>query len=463
MKRWEYIIATIALSAALPAHAQTTLTLDRCRELAIENNKRMVISAENGRKATYDVKTYRANFFPKLSATGNYLFSSASMKKSVPGNFLPTFVPDPATGELAPNILTTIDGSPIFKEYAYFPGMDFELQLNGTYMAGLQLEQPVYMGGKVASAYKMSKIGEEMAALAKEKTRAEVILQSDEAYWTYTQTLELATTARAYEELVARLLTDVDNAFEAGMKPRNDVLKVQVKLNEANLQRVRAENAANLARMNLCHVVGMPLTSKITVEYTPDIEPSGTLPEAAVFDRPEYAMLEKQVELKEQQVRLARSEFLPSIGIAGTFGYANGLKLNGDKLLDNTSFSAMVSVSVPLFHWSEGRNRVGSARTERNIAALQRDEMSEQMELELQQARNAVQESKMEVTLTLRSLDQAEENMRESKERYEAGMETMSDLLEAQTLWQRARSELIRAQTSSRLCETRYLIAAGKL
>ena len=455
-----YCILLITVSGKI--NAQELMTLEKCRELALANNKQMVIAAENKEKAGYDVNVYRANFLPKFTASGNYLFASASMEKTIPGNYLPTFVPD-ANGQLVPNILTMIDGNPIFKEYAYFPDMDLELKLNGTYMAGLRLEQPIYMGGKITSAYRISKIGKEIAALNIAKTRTEVILQSDEAYWMYVQTVELAKTAHAYKGLITQLLKDVDNAYKAGMKPRNDLLKVQVKLNEAELQVLQAENGIRLSRMNLCHVVGLPLTTEIIAADSLDNRAFNILPTADITDRPEYDMLSRQIELKEQQIKLVRSEFLPNVGVMGNYGYLNGLNLNGSKLIDKTSFSAIVSVNIPVFHWGEGRNKVRSATSEKTIAALQRDDLAEKMELELGQVRNELDESRMKVTLTTRSLEQAEENMRESHNRYKAGLETLSEHLEAQTLWQQAYSEFIRAKASARLSETKYMKAAGKL
>ena len=457
-----HILTCICLAALSSVSAQQTLTVGQCRDLALENNRQMAISAENREKAKYDMKAYKANFLPRLSATGSYLFTSASLKKSIPGAYLPTYVPD-VGGQLVPNILTTIDGLPVFKEYAYFPDMDLELKLNGTYTAGLKLEQPVYMGGKIRSAYRMSRIGGEIAGLDEARTRTEVILQSDEAYWAYVQTLELEKTAKAYKELVARLLKDVENAYKAGMKPRNDLLKVQVRLNEAELQVLQAANGVRLSRMNLCHVAGLPLTTEIAIADSLDNGDSGALPAPDITARPEYGMLSGQIELKEQQVKLTRGGFLPEVGVMGNFGYANGLELNGNKLLDKTSFSAVVSVNIPLFHWGEGRNKIRSARAEQNIAAIRLGDVAEKMELELLQTQNELKESRAEVLLTLRSLEQAEENRRESRNRYNAGMETISDHLEAQTLWQQARSELIRARTSARLSETRYLKAAGKL
>lgn len=95
-------------------------------------------------------------------------------------------------------------------------------------------------------------------------------------------------------------------------------------------------------------------------------------------------------------------------------GYANGLKLNDSKLLDNTAFLAVVNVSIPLFHWGEGRNKVRSAMAEKKMASLQRDELTEKMELEIQQALQAYSESEARVVLTKRSLNQAKENLRES-------------------------------------------------
>lgn len=135
-KSLKYMLIPVCFLTAFPVSAQNVLTLEQCRELALENNKQMAIAAENLEKAGYDVKAYQANFLPKFSATGNYLFTSTSMKKEIPGSYLPTFVPD-ANGQLVPNILTTGDGIPLFKEYAYFPDMDLELKLNGTYTAGI--------------------------------------------------------------------------------------------------------------------------------------------------------------------------------------------------------------------------------------------------------------------------------------------------------------------------------------
>ncbi|MDH8702674.1 outer membrane protein TolC [Dysgonomonadaceae bacterium PH5-43] len=432
MNRVKYILASICLLVTFNVSAQqAVVTLQQCRTMALENNKKIAIASENKTKAEQDVKAYRTNYLPKLSASGNYLFTTSSLEKSM-------------------NLMGMIP-------------LELDLQLNNTYVAGISLEQPIYMGGKITSAYKMAKIGEEIAELNEQKTQEEVILLADEAYWTYVQTLELTKTVKAYKSLIEKLLSDVENAYNAGMKPRNDLLKVQVSLNEAELQLLQAENGVTLSRMNLCHTLGLSLSTELMVEDYNDKQVVTDLPTPDVEARPEYSILNKQIDFKSQQVKLVRSEFLPNVGVMGNFGYANGLKFNNNKLLDKTAFSAVVSVNIPIFRWGESVNKVRSAKAEKNMAILQRDELSEQMELELQQAINTLDESVKEITLAERSLVQAEENMQESRNRYDAGLETMSDYLEAQTLWQQANFSLIKARTSSRLAETKYLKAAGKM
>ena len=445
--------------------AQNVMTLEKCRALALENNKSVAIAEYNREIAELTQQSYKSNYFPKLSASGNYLYSNVTMNRTLPGNYLPTFVPDPATGQLVPNILTmNPDGTPVFNQYAYFPDMDIVLKLSGTWMAGLIAEQPIYMGGKITAAHRMSKIGSQIANLNQTLTNAEIIVKTDEAYWTYVQTTELVKLALSYREVVTELMRNVQNAHEIGLIHRNDVLKVQVKINEAELQLLRAENGVTLSRKNLCRIIGLPFDSDITLPETLD-EPLliTTNHSTTHTNRPEYAMIEKQIELKEQQVRLVQSDFMPQAGVMANYGYMNGLTLNGEKLLDRASLTAIVSVSIPLFQWGEGRNKIRSAQIERDVIKLQHKDISEQMELELAQAAARRNEAELETLLTARSLEQAQENMKVSGDRYAEGMETLADFLEAQTVWQRAWTEHINAKARQRINETYYLKAGGGL
>lgn len=443
----------------LSMYGQEAMTLEKCREMALDNNKQIAIAEQNKEKASSTVKAYRANFLPKISATGLAYYTNMDNDINVKIDDINLFNPNDLGGIVPPTLM------PVLNEFSTIsiPDMNFNVNLNNSYMAGVKLEQPIYSGGKITSAYKMSKIGNDVASLNRHLTEAEVIQQTDEAYWIYVKTLELQKSAEKFKEVVTELHRVVENAQVAGMKSQNDVMKVQVKLNEAELQLLQATNGVRLARMNLCHMIGLPLLSDIIVAESFDDTLIAIDRNANIKSRPEYAMLNKQVELKQQEKNLVRSDFLPNVGVMGSYNYMYGLKLNDNPIMDNGSFSAVVSVSIPLFHWGEGANKVRAAKTDKKMAEIQRDEAAEKMQLELMQTLNRYEESALEVVLTTQSLKQAEENLKISRNHYEAGMETLADYLEAQTVWQKASSDLINAKASLKLSETYYLKAAGQL
>jgi outer membrane protein TolC len=462
MKRSIYLIFILYSCAALSMNGQKVMTLEECREMALENNKQIAISAQTKEKASTDVKAYRANFLPKFSLSGGYLLSNASSSLTIPGGYLPTYVPG-TDGTLVPNLLTASSENPVFNLYAYMPDTEFRIKLSNSYTASVIAEQPIYMGGKITSAYRMARIGQEIASLSGRLSRSEVLLTTDEAYWNYVKAFELHKVAEKYQKTVNELLRNVRAGEEVGLLQRNNVLKVQVKLNEAELQVRKTENAIRLARMNLCHVIGLPLNTDIALPESFETPNELVSYESTITQRPEYEMLAKQVEFKHQQTKLVRSEFMPNIGLAAMYNYTYGVKVNDQPFFDNTSFAAVLSVKIPLFQWGEGRNKVRSAKTEQKISELNQADANEKMELELMKAINEVDEASLEVELTRHALAEAEENLKTHKDMYETGMATLADYLEAQTAWQKAGADEVNAKAALRLSLTRYNKAAGKL
>lgn len=435
------------------------LTLQECREMAIENNIGNNIAKEQINLADYQVASYKTNYLPKISATGLYLYNDATFGRSIEGGQLPTYMPDGMGG-------MTPDGG-----FAFMPDIPLELKMSDTYNASVKVEQPIYTGGKINAAYKMAQKGREMAQANVELSEVEVIVLSDEAYWNSVKAKALIESAVQYKETLQELHRMVQNAVEVGMTHRKDLLSVQVKMNEAELNLARAQNGYRLAIMNLNHIIGLPLPTDTEVADSFEEEAVITLiPEtldpSSAFDitlRPEYDLLSKQVEMKEQEVNLVKSDFLPNVGLMGAYGYTNGLKLNGEKLIDSGTFSALLSVSIPIFNWGEGRNKINEAKLQSSIAQMQLKDSQQKMTLEAAKSINELDEAQLEVLLASKSVEQALENMRLSKDRYETGMETLADYMEAQTMWQNATSTLIVAKASLHLSKTKYLKATGKL
>ena len=444
--------AMAAAMACAPLGAQETLTMEQCRRLALDNNKQIKAARQQTLAATLTKKSYKAMFLPDFSLSGTGLYNNSDGSLSIAGGNLPVF-------SYAADGSTALTG-----DYAYMPTTDIDYKIGLIYTAGITLQQPIYQGGKIRAAYNMAKLSEQMATQNERLTSTDVILDTDKAYALLVRANEMLKVAQKYNELLTELLRNVESAHSVGLKPQNDVLKVQVKLNESELQLRRAENAIRLAKMNLCYCIGRPLIDDIEVaDSMPSllaVAPSATLD---ITSRPEYAILEKKVEIAQQNVKLTRGDMLPKVGLQLGYNYAHGIEIGDRYLLHKGSFSAILNVSIPLFHFGERSNKVKSAKAELAQSQLEQADLNEQMTLELAQAANNLDEALLECQIAERSLEQADENLRLSGSQYKVGVETLSDHLEAQSLWQQAYATQVDSRYSLYITYLSYQKAAGTL
>lgn len=426
-----FITLSIYLSAAFTASAQQSFTLVECREMALQNNQRLAVSALEKEKANWTAKSVRTHYLPNFSASSTGFFSQSQEAMEL---------------EL-PNIGV----------------IPLDLDISKLIVADVRVEQPLYTGGKITSGYKMAESGVEIAKLNQRLTEEEVLLETDKAFWLCIQARELHKGAESYKQTVEEFLKTIENAQEVGLKTRSEAMKVKVQYNQAVLQLKRAENAIRLTKMNLCNVMGQELDStfELSEAFSDD---ASTAVAGSLEARPEMAILNKQIELKSLEKKYIRADYLPQIGLKGSYNYLWGPEFGGEPLMGKSAaFSAMVSVSVPLFHWGEGRKKIRAAEKDIEIASRQREYARSQMTLEVQQAICNYEEAALEASQTLDALNQCEENMRVSRNSYDAGMETVADYLEAQALWRNAYAEHIVAKTRLEIYRSEYLKAVGRL
>lgn len=458
MMKTKHILLVFFAATLLPLHAQE-LTLEQARALALENNKDIHKSQLTFEQTGYDVSAYKANYFPKLSLSAADFYSTSKGELTLHGGNLPIYMFNPATGTYVPNVTVNPDGSYTLNQYALFPDQTIEYKVKNVFIAGVQLQQPLYMGGKVGTAYRMSRIGQQIAADNITLTRAQVILRTDEAYVMAVRASQLAIVARQYKGVLEELKKNIDSAVRHGLKTRNDQMKVQVKLNEAELSIQRADNAYHLACMNLAHVVGIHDAAPSDTTFNTQLL---TL-DSRLSERPEHSILQHKADLAAEQVHLTDSDFLPNLALLAGYSYANGGEVAGRKFVDSGSAYVGVTFKWNILNFGERAHKIRSAKARQQIAQLELEDADEKMALELQQAKNNWEEAQTEVNLTQIALRQAAENMRLSKSNYDAGLEPLSDLLEAQALWQKAAADAIEAQCQQLLSKTRYLKAAGQL
>ncbi|MBN2484624.1 MAG: TolC family protein [Bacteroidales bacterium] len=465
MKRTESIF--FLLFFALAATAQEQLSLQKCRELALQSGHEILVAEKNILKAGNEKAAMRTLFLPSVSASATGIYLKDNFETEI---YLPTATPNPATGELQPNIMVDPlgqpvigpDGNPVFNLYAWLP---LELSLQGAYLAGVQAEQPVFAGGKIITANKMATIGSEIARQNLLMQQANIIASADQAYWLYISVSEKLKLAENAATMLKELVKKASDAYETGMASENDYLKAKVEYNKALLNVQKASSGLELARMSLCRITGMPYSTQLfltdTLAEMTIALPAGTEDEN-IANRPEYKLLESTVALEDQKVNLARADFLPQAGIRAGYSYLGGVEFAGSDY-SNTNLSVMASVKIPLFHWGEGMKKVSSAKVSKDIKQLELENAARLMQLETEQARFNLNHAALQIEIAENALGQATENLRISNDNYELGAETITDLLIAQTSWQQAYSELIEAKANYKTQETLYLKAAGKL
>ncbi len=322
MKKESLILAL--LLPVLPVTAQPQrLTLDDCREMALEADKDLQQARTRIEMAGYDRKIALANYFPTVSATGAYLYNNrdialvdefqssmlqsagsvmqgvmegaaASMEEQISGAMSQAM-----TGTMT-QLMTAIQTNPaLAQEYMSSPmwqtvlgmlqkmdpsslvqlqlpdisepvnaiGADIDKalhpDLHNIWMGAVTVQQPVFAGGKILYSNKMAALGEDLARSKYDMEQAQVVLDVEQAYWQIVSIAGKKRLSDSYADLLHTLESDVNASVKAGVMTESDALQIKVKANEADMLRTKATNGLTLAKMLLCQRIGLPLDSDI--------------------------------------------------------------------------------------------------------------------------------------------------------------------------------------------------------
>ena len=369
--------------------------------------------------------------------------------------------------------LPDLDGSVIsvlMKDTKITEGMD--LQMTGTYIAGLSLTLPLYVGGKITTGNKLAKVGMEVQKINQEKTRQEVIYEADKAYFTYLAVKSKVTMLEAYMQQMDSLVSQVNLSVGVDMATNSDLLRIQAKRSEVEYNLIKAKNGMELCRMALCAALGLDLSMQFDTDEK-DISVPDMLQTVETSDinvRPEYQLLVQNIKAKELEIRNARANMLPTLALVAQYSRYGWAYLKGEQQgysykteISGTSPVLMASLSVPLWHWGKEIKKVKKAKLDLENAQLDMKKNRRLLSIENEQARQNLQDSYRMIASARLGLNQAEDNLHNLRLRYENSMSTLTDLLDAYSQWQQARSNHIEAQTQYKIYETEYLRITGRL
>ena len=425
------LLALLCVSASLctiKTFAQT-YTLEQLKAAALQNNiatrsARLDIEASQQQR-----KEAFTKYFPNVSGTGLWFNANKGMAQASinPSEIIPS--------SLAPALAQTLPAEALL---ALANPINVSMMKNGT-IGSLMAVQPVFAGGRIIYGNKLAKVGEEASRLQLQLSENEVEKTTEQYYWQIVSLQEKMKTIEAVTALLNDIAKDVDVAVRAGVAMQNDLLQVQLRQNDVESQKLTLNNALSIVRLLLAQYCGLKNDDSWKVESGEQNEnsltPSSQNVQSSMFNvqyLPEYQLLGKQVEAANLQKKMTIGESLPSVSVGAGYNYHNLLER------DHSFGMVFATVSVPISDWWGGSHAIKRRKIEQQKAEEQLADNSKLLEIRMQKAKNDVEEAYQQLAIAQRSIEQAEENLRLNRNYYQAGTSKMSDLLEAQLLYQKA-------------------------
>lgn len=420
------VLSLIACTCLAPVSGQHIYTLDECINSALKYNVK-VRNAENDLEmAKHDKKEAFTKYFPNISAVGS--------------------------GFIANEPLVQMQMSPEAKMEMLKDGM----------LGGISATMPLFTGGQIVNGNKLAELGVNMKTLQKKQTDDEVRLEVERYFWQIVMLKEKLKTISLVEKQLERLETDVQASVDAGIVTRNDLLQVQLKKNDVLSGKIQLENSLNISLSLLGQYIGAKSDS-IDVAFVVE-EHLSESPQTlfcnhtdAVERTNEYGLLKQNLQASKLQYKMAVGKNLPTVAIGGGLVYDNFVMGQ-----DQSFYMGFVTVSVPLSGWWGGTHSIKKHKLQVKNAENLLNDNSEMLVIRMQNVWNTLNDSYRKAEIALLSVEQSSENLRLNMDYYSAGTATMSELLDAQTLYQQSRDKYVEAYTNYELSKREYLQATGR-
>lgn len=460
--------------------AGTPVSLDSCRAMALANNKKLRMKAEGIRVAREQKQEAFSAYLPNLDFAGGYMYNQKELSMFDSDQYLPiksfdlktqsyefNLVKNPITGEpvKGPN------GQYIPEQVAYLPKESLTYDIHNVFFGAVTLTQPIFMGGKIVAMNKITHYAEKLAKDMHNNEAENVVYAVDGAYWQVVSLKAKYKLAVSYVALLDTLRSNVEAMVKQGVATRSDLLTVDVKLNQAQIDLVKVDNGLVLSRMALAQVCGLPVdTTFPLVDEDSDL---ATLQSEVATDydmdkvysrRSDLRALEDGVNIYRQKEKLALSSLLPNVALVGAYSFSNPNVFDGFKKRFNGAFSVGAMVTIPIWHGSGGDyHKLKAAKAQSRIATLELEDAKEMVDLQVKQSAFKAQEAVKTYNMTVANIAKAEENLRQATLGFREGVMTTDNVMEAQTAWLKANSEKIDAQIDVHLCDVYLSKVLGTL
>lgn len=399
------------------------LTLQQYRQKVLDYNQEIKQSQEAVKAVLYTLKSIKTGFFPRVDMTGSYSYQ--------------------------------------IEDVQFMPGIDLK---HDNYSVEAGVVQNVYAGSGLRKQYEMARIQEAIARLGEEYTVDNIVYAADVNYWTVAANRDLYRIALRFVGIVRELFDIVDKRFVEGAISKTDVLMVQARLKEAELQLNTSETnyrtAVQALNVMMGEEAGRPIVLGDSIRQ-PMAIPSLYDLQLVLENRPDYRIAQQDIELARLQTRLVKANYLPNlaVGIKENWG-TTLINVDGDKRFSTIAFA---KVNIPVFYWGERRHNVRLSETQEETRELERSKLLDQIRLDLSNAWVSLTEALKKINIVDSSLEIARHNLILNTFSYNEGKLPVIDVLSAQVTWLQAFTNVVSANYQYKVALAEYERTIGGL
>jgi len=341
----------------------------------------------------------------------------------------------------------------------------------------MSVQQPLFTGFRLKAGSDSAGFLEKSAGLDLEKDRSEFIFAVKNAYWGLARSLEFENVIADNINQVKEHLKDVRAFFDQGLMTKNDVLRTELQLSNAELMRIEARNAVEMARTSLNSLIGLPLETEVdpttpaeSVASSPtagsetgeNSQAAKSLIDRALGNRPELKSADFKIKASEAGLRASQSGWYPQVFLTGNYYY---LRPNPRLLPARDKFYGTwdvgVALSFDVWNWGLTKSQADQAKAQVAQARDARKLLEDQAILEVTQSRLALADAQEKIRVAGQAVGQAEENLRMARERFRQGVALNTDVLDAEVFCLQAKMNRAQAAIDLAIAQARLEKALG--
>jgi len=402
-------------------------TLQQAFAEALHQNQRILAAKANSQAAEQQLFAAEGQYLPQLNVRGGYTQLSET-----------------------PTAQTEVDG-----RAAQFP-----ISEAGNGNAEAIVSMPVFTSGRISHSIAAADASKQATEFNETTMALNIKLQVANAFIAIFRVEKALQVAESHVTSLKAHAKDVNNLYQQGMVARNDLLASQVSLSNAEQNVLQQENHLNIAEAHFNQLLNRELTTKVNLlEKFPEILQGdfATLSQEALTKRPELNALVLQAQALEQQAASVKAGLWPQVNISGGYQYQQNRYQTYEGM-----WMANATVEWKIYDGSTAHR--SDALTHQALAlSAQRNDLISTIKLQVRQAWLDLQETQKRVQVAQKAINQADENLKVSTERYQQGIATNTEVLDAEDLRLRSYNNFNNARYDTAMANLNLRRALGIL